>query len=289
MKRVFITGATGNIGKELCESLSNLNHGLNITVGLRDLNLLDTIIDKLGATKVYFDFTNKRTYEPALANCDILFLLRPPHIADVDAYFKPFIEMAKRKRISHIIFISVQGAEKQSFIPHHKIEKLILSSGIPYTFLRPAYFMQNFTSTLYQDIRNEKRIFLPAGRTKFTLVDTRDVGACAAQVMINTKDFTNQSYALTAKERLSFGEMASILTDVLGFPIRYESPHLIRFIFQKRSEKLPWVFIFVMIWLHYMPRYGSIPAVTHDIESILHRAPTTFEQFVNDYKKQLSI
>ena len=48
----------------------------------------------------------------------------------------------------------MQGVEKNKIIPHHKIEKLIVVSKIPFTFLRPAYFMQNFTTTLSNDILN---------------------------------------------------------------------------------------------------------------------------------------
>ena len=42
--------------------------------------------------------------------------------------------------------------------------------------------MQNFTTTLRRELVERKRIFLPAGKARFTLIDVRDIGAVAAQV-----------------------------------------------------------------------------------------------------------
>lgn len=79
-------------------------------------------------------FTDLATYRAALDGCDLLFLLRPPQISEVGKYFKPLIDMAKTCNIQHILFLSVQGVEHSSIIPHHKIEQLIVASKIPYTF-----------------------------------------------------------------------------------------------------------------------------------------------------------
>ena len=105
-----------------------------------------------------FNFTDATTFEPALKNCQILFLLRPPQISDIEKYFISLIEIAEKYKVDHIIFLSVQGVEKSLIIPPYKIEKLIVESGIPYTFLRSAYFMQNFTTTLHEDLVNKKQI-----------------------------------------------------------------------------------------------------------------------------------
>ena len=68
-----------------------------------------------------------------------------------------------------------KGAENNRFIPNHKTEQLLICSGLAYTLLRPAYFMQNFTTTLRADLVERHRIFLPAGRARFTLIDVDDI------------------------------------------------------------------------------------------------------------------
>ena len=230
---------------------------------------------------------NPATYKPALENCDLLFLLRPPQISDTNKYFKPLIEMARQVGIKHIVFLSVQGVEKSAIIPHHKIEKLILDSKIPYTFLRPAYFMQNFLGSLHHDLVVKKKIFLPAGNAKFALVDVHDIGHVAAVIMMNSNKHINTSYGLTNNEKITFGEMASQLSNELGEKITYESPNLLNFYWTKRKEKIPFMLILVMIMLHYLPRFQKKPLITNCIKNIIRREPKTFIEFIKENKQSL--
>ncbi len=288
MTKVLITGATGNVGTEVIKSLQNIDHQLDIYAGVRN-SKEDRI--KLSNYKVnfsLFDFTDVKTYKTALDGCEILFLVRPPQISEVEKYFKPIIDTCKKSRVKHIVFLSVQGVEKSKIIPHHKIEKLLVDSKIPYTFLRPAYFMQNFTTTLHNDLVNKKRIYLPAGNAKFTLVDVRDIGTASATILTNISEHINKSYELTCKEKLTFLEMATILSDILGTDIQYISPNLISFFLTKRKEKTPTMFILVMIMLHYFPRFQKGPQTSDWLEKITNRQPITFEQFIDDYKKALT-
>jgi uncharacterized protein YbjT (DUF2867 family) len=236
-----------------------------------------------------FDFTDLTTYETALSGCQILFLLRPPQIAEVDKYFKPLIEVSQRMGIQHILFLSVQGVEKSSIIPHHKIEKLIVASKMTFTFLRPAYFMQNFTTTLRHDLVDKKQVFLPAGEAKFTLIDVQDIGAVTAHVLADLKSHVNKSYELTSEKVLSFAEMTDIMNSRLELKITYKSPNLIQFFITKKREHVPTGFILVLIMLHYLPRFQSTPKITDWVEKLTHQKPTTFERFVDDHRELLSV
>lgn len=282
MKKLLITGATGNVGKAVISSLANLEHQLLIYAGLRNIATDGKQLETFDVKLTHFDFTDPNTFEIALADVDILFLLRPPQISDVNTYFKPLISICTEKEVEHIVFLSVQGVENSKIIPHHKIEKLIVESGIPYTFLRPAYFMQNFTSTLRVDLLNKNEIFLPAGDAKFALVDVRDIGAVSAQVLTKTALHRNKSYELTSQEKLSFGEMAGVLSDNLKTEIRYKSPNLLSFFIRKRKEKTPIMLILVMIMLHYLPRFQKEPAITDWIEKLTGKPAISFEKFVKD-------
>jgi uncharacterized protein YbjT (DUF2867 family) len=197
------------------------------------------------------------------------------------------IEAAQKCDVKHIIFLSVQGVEKSAIIPHHKIEKLIVASGIPYTFLRPAYFMQNFTTTLHDDLVKKRRIFLPAGKAKFTLIDVRDIGEVAAKIMVDISKHLNKSYELTNHEKLTFQEMADKLSAGLGVKIDYISPNLINFTIQKLKENVPFGYILVLIMLHYLPRFQQEPFFSNAFQKITGRSPISFDQFVIDNKDLL--
>ena len=281
------TGATGNVGIEVIKALQKIQHQLDIFAGVRELQKDGEKLSEFYLIPEKFDFTDVTTFEPALKNCQILFLLRPPQISDTEKYFIPLIEIAEKYNVNHIIFLSVQGVEKSSIIPHYKIEKLIVESGIPYTFLRPAYFMQNFITTLHDDLVNKKQIYLPAGKAKFTLIDVRDIGEITAKIMVDTTKHINQSYELTCDEKLTFQEMADKLSLGLGVKIVYISPNLVSFAIQKLKEKVPFGYILVLIMLHYLPRFQQELFFSNAFLKIMGRKPISFDQFVLDHKERL--
>ena len=287
MTKILITGATGNVGVAVIEALMKINKPFEIYAGIRDLGKDKLILERFNVKTIPFDFTDINTFKPALVQCDVLFLLRPPQISDVAQFFNPLIENAIQCGVKHIVFLSVQGVEKSAIIPHHKIEKLIVDSKIPYTFLRPAYFMQNFTTTLRNDLLVNKRIFLPAGKAKFTVIDVTDIGKVAAKILTETNNHVNKCYELTNREKLTFGEMAEKLSKGLNTTITYESPNLFKFYWTKRKEKMPTMLILVMIMLHYLPRFQREPNITDWVKKITNDEPKTFDEFVFEHKNLL--
>lgn len=254
--------------------------------GLRDVNKDRSVFEKSDSLEFQeFDFEKTSQFNHYLNGIDILFLLRPPQISDTKKYFQPLIEAAVEVDISHIVFLSVQGADQNSIIPHHKIEKMIVDSGVPYTFLRPAYFMQNFTTTLRSDILEKSEVFLPAGNAKFTVVDVKDIGLVGAKILQNPESHQNQAYDLTNNEQLTFGEMVSKINEVTGKSIKFRSPNLISFFFRKKKEGVPTMLIFVMIMLHYFPRFQPTPETSNSILKISGKEPVSFRDFVEREKK----
>lgn len=287
MTNVLITGATGNVGMEVVIALQKLDHHLALFAGVRDTTSDNGKLANFKIKAIKFDFTNKETFGPALKNIDILFLLRPPQISDVNKYFAPLIEIAKQSSVKHIVFLSVQGVENSKIIPHHKIEKLIVASEIPYTFLRPAYFMQNFTTTLHADLVKNNRIYLPAGKAKFTIIDVEDIGAVTAKVITEAQNHRNKSYELTNNETLTFSEMAEKISNGIGKTINFISPNLLQFFCTKKKENMPSMLILVMIMLHYFPRFQKTPQTTKWVKIITGQEPKTFDEFVTSNRQLL--
>ncbi len=288
MKNILVTGATGNVGFEVIKSLQIINSTDKIVAGVKDLEKDKAKFKGLKVEFSELDFANPATYLKALKNIVYLFLIRPPQLSEVEKYFEPFIKIAQQCGVKHIVFLSVQGVEKSSIIPHHKIEKLIVESGISFSFLRPAYFMQNFSTTLRQDLVNKNLIFLPAGKAKFTLIDVSDIGKVGAKILTNPMEYVNKSYELTCYEKLTFPEMADKLSKGLGRKITYESPNLLKFYFQKRRENIAFGFIMVMIMLHFLPRFQKVPENTDWIEKITGEKPKSFDEFVADNQALLT-
>lgn len=291
MHSILVTGATGNVGREVIRFLTgseNFRKTFQLTAGIRKpkQNFMD--FNGISLPALDFDFGQAATFGRVLQNFDILFLLRPPQLADTEKYFAPLIQAAMQQSIKHIVFLSVQGAETSRFIPHHKIEKLIVESRIPYTFLRPGYFMQNFNTTLHKDLKENQLISLPAGNARFSLVDVRDIGRAAAAVLENTEKHPSKAYLLTGEKNYTFAEMARILTQVLGKTIRFESPSLLEFWRQQRKAGVATGMILVLVMLHYLPRFQRDPVLGDGFKQLTGLQPADFKQYAEDYKSQLS-
>ena len=287
MKRILVTGATGQVGSAVIAALSAYDHIL-VRAGVRDL-AVDALkwSDAAHVEPVAFDFLDRASHDAALADCDSLFLMRPPQLT---GDFRDLIARARQHGVKHIVFLSVQGAEGNWFIPHHRIERRVVSGGVPYTLLRPAYVMQNFTSTLHDELVRRHRIFLPAGNARFTLVNVEDIARVAARVLTQPDtQHHGQAYTLTSATLLTFQQMAEKLTTGLGTPITYLSPGPWRFYRTLRHEGREPGLILVMLLLHMLPRFTGTPPVTHTVTYLTGRAPIEFAQFVEAHRDELLV
>jgi uncharacterized protein YbjT (DUF2867 family) len=269
----LITGTSGNVGAAV----------LDYFTPTPSHRIFRTTYRQKAATEVerWLDFEQPDSFDEALKQIDVVFLMRPPHLADVNTYFAPFIDSCGRASVKHIVFLSVQGAEDVPFIPHAKIEKLIQQSAMTYTFIRPSYFMQNLTTTLRNDIVQDHRIFLPAGKAPFLWVDVADIGRAIAVVLTDWKEHQNRAYTITGTELRTFGQVAALLSERIGYPVRFESPNPVRFYVAKRKQGMASGMVLVMIMLHFLPRFQKAPKLSPDFTHLTGRQPNTLIGFMD--------
>jgi uncharacterized protein YbjT (DUF2867 family) len=289
-ERILITGASGNVGLETLRVLMKHpdKQKFDVIAGLRDAT-------KSGAGqkleiepdgRVHLDFTQPDTFDTALAGVSRVLLVRPPQLAHVDIYFKPFIEAMKRAGVRQVVFLSLQGVENNPMTPHHKIEKVIVEAGLPFTFLRPSFFMQNLSTTHRNEIRLRDELFIPAGKGRTSFVDVRDIGAVAALTLAGPiSEHLYKGYELTGSEALTYGEVAQILTTTLGRKITYRNPSIVRFVWRRwRKERMPLGFTLIMVALYTVSKLGKAARRTNETQRLLGRPSITFRQFANDYR-----
>lgn len=287
---ILITGATGNVGRAVLDHLPIQGSTQTIYAGVRNVESAKKKLKHFTEMQFRtFDFQNSATFQTAFEAVETLFLLRPPHIADVAAVFEPMMKTAKLMGIKNVVFLSVQGADQSSWIPHHKIEKLILDLDFQYVFLRPGYFMQNLTTTLYAEIESNNTITLPAGNAKFNWVDVKDIGAVAATVIQNIDVHQNKIYTLTGSKNLSFAEVVARINQKLETDIEYKSVNPISFFIKKKQEGVPTAMVIVLIVLHFLPRFQKEPEIHNDIFIVLSRKPINLDSFLKREKHHFQL
>jgi uncharacterized protein YbjT (DUF2867 family) len=290
MSNILITGATGNTGFEVIRHLSSINSSDRIIAGVRNIEKAKKIFkDYPSLEYVHFDFGDFDTFDNALKNVDRIFLLRPPHISEVNTYFKPLVSKIREKKINEVVFLSVQGAEKSKVIPHHKIERLILNSGLDYIFIRPGYFMQNLTTTLIHDIKYKRAIILPSGQAKFNWIDVQNIGETGALLLNKFADYKNRAFEITGLENENFETVTGLINQAIRNPIKFRNVSPIQFFAIKKREGMVNGMIVVMILLHYLPRFLKEPAISDFYEQLTGKKPTSLRAFIEREKHHFEV
>lgn len=289
MHKILITGATGNVGREVVEQLLRRNDSLEVIAAVRNPEKAKKEFSDDRLKFRTFDFKDSATFEKAFNGINKLFLLRPPYITNIDEIFKPIISEIKKSGVKEIMFLSVQGAERFKFIPHHKIEELIIESGLDYVFLRPSYFMQNLTTILLDDINEKNKIILPAGKAKFNWIDVKNAAEVAAKILDNSDKYKNSAYEITGYENLNFYDAAKIISKVIGRKVDYENVNPFTFYLKKRREGENRVKILVMAALHFLPRFQKEPEISRFYEELMKKLPTSLQIFVEREKELFMI
>ncbi|MEC3883363.1 SDR family oxidoreductase [Halobacillus sp. HZG1] len=277
---VLVTGFNGKVGKEVARKLKKQN--FSFTCGVRNV---EKAVKRFGEefSFVELDFSNPETFAAALEGIDQVFLIYPP---GDKMEFGKFLKVIKERGVQHIVYLSVKDVQYLPFIHHFKNEKLIKKLGVPYTFIRAGYFMQNLQDFLGQEIKENKRIFVPAGKGKTSFVDTRDLAEVALKAFLNPKEFRNTSPVITGEKALDFYEVAEIMTAILGERIKYANPSVKEFKSYMVSKGEKEDFVNVVVGIHFPTKLGLAKGVTADIEKITKSKPIPLEQYVKDYQEK---
>lgn len=279
--RILVTGATGTTGQPLVEQLAGMQ-GVAVRAASRSTRkaLKDRNIEYIP-----FDYSDAASIQNALQEVQKVFLVTPltPELFDFES---AVIAQIRHSGVQHVVKISVAGADRQEGITfgkiHGQLEQLIRDTGIPYTFLRPMPFMQNYANFMNETIQSDNAFYLPMGEGKVSVVDARDVAAVAVKALTGP-GHEGQTYTLTGPEALSNQEIAAILSEVVRREIQYVD------VPEKKAREgmeeagLPDWSVACMLELYRVNKTGFMAAVTRDIEKVTGAKPTTFREFAQDY------
>lgn len=298
MSSILVTGANGNVGSEVVRGLlaataagaagdvndpgggADGTDGVSATIraAVSDPSRCPNVPDRVD--RVRFDFLDPSTFAAALDGVDRVFLMRPPHMADAEA-FRPFLSAMRKGGVQQVVFLSLLGVEKNPVVPHHAIEKAVVASGLGYTMLRPSFFMQNLSTTHLEDIVTHGEIIVPAGNGRTSFIDVRDIAA-AAVVVLTEPGHVGKAYALTGSEALTYSDCARLISEAGGRTVVYTKPSGREFAAHMAAQGHSADFIKVMRAIYLVAKLRMGGTITGDLRELLDREPITFAQFARD-------
>ncbi|HET7864326.1 MAG TPA: SDR family oxidoreductase [Burkholderiaceae bacterium] len=275
---LLITGASGTIGKELVKQLQVRGAGFAV-MSSKPATVVGGIPAVLG------DFADGASLRQAFAGVQTLFLLFPFTPESVDLA-RNAVEAARASGVKHIVRSSGAGAQAGSPVAiadlQGRIDAMIERSGIAYTLLRPAGFMQNWVNFYAGQIKAGSYA-AAHGDAAITMVDVRDIAEVAAVILSNPAAHAGRTYTLTGGEALSTGEQVAMISRAIGRPVRYEAISPEQAEAALRGWGLPPAQIALYSSLAHVYRQGWAAGLSADVQTLTGHAPRSFADFVREH------
>lgn len=226
---IVVTTPTGNIGGQLLPHL--INAGEQVRVIARDASRLPAPI-RARVEVIEGSHGDAVTIDRALDGADALFWLPPPNprARSLEEAFlsftRPACEAIVHHGVRHVVVVSALGRGLSANAGYvsgtHAMDDLIASTGVNMRALAMPSFMENLLRQLAA-IENIHTFFSPIdGDRKAPSCATRDIAAVAARLLIERNWSGQATVPVLGPEDLSFNDMARIMSEVLGKPIRFQ-------------------------------------------------------------------
>jgi uncharacterized protein YbjT (DUF2867 family) len=228
---IVVTTPTGLIGRQVLENV--LGSGESIRVIVRDPSRLPSKtrerVEVVQGSHGDIDVVNQ-----AFAGADAVFWLVPPdpHAESVEAAYVDFARPAaaalKSRGVKRVVGVSALGrgtaaAKNAGYVTASlKMDDLIASTGVSYRALTMPSFMDNILRQVGA-IKSQGIFFSPiSGDRKLPSTATRDIAGVAAKLLLDSSWSSHGSFPVLGPEDLSFNDMAQIMSEVLGKPVRFQ-------------------------------------------------------------------
>lgn len=293
---VFVTGSTGTVGQQVVKHLLNLPQS-HLKLLVRDVAKAKALFPQAEHQSrldfIQGDLENVASYQSELAKSDRAFLLSPG--GEAPGRFQivegTFVSAAKAAGIKHLVKLSAEGATPAGafdgvFREHWEAEKIIIDSGLRFTFLRPNFFMSNVVRQL--DTIKQTGVYSEALPVSFeqALISPSDIGHVAARVLTDPiEKHHGRAYDLTGPESLAMTRQAEILSAFLGLSVQYQTMSdvdLFNYIGSLMGENVAHLYVRLFQETRVFPGFSS--NLTGNVEILTGQKPESFEVFLSKLK-----
>ena len=278
---ILVTGGTGNVGGAVVKEL--LKRGAQVRVLARKQPEQGKLPS--GVEVAVGDLLDPLSIEEAMKGLDKLFLLNAV-VADELTQALIAYGMARRVGLKHITYLSVFKVEQFRDVPHFAsklaVENALREFGVPYTILRPGYYIQN--DALLKGALMGPGIYpMPIGEAGICAVDTRDIAEAAA-ISLTQEGHAGQTYDLVGPTVITGPGNAATWSRLLGREIKYAGHNFDQWEQQMRANAPAWTaFDLRMMFQGYFDRgFASTETEVTRVTKLLAHAPRSYDDFASE-------
>jgi uncharacterized protein YbjT (DUF2867 family) len=257
---ILVTGATGNVGRNVVEQL--VNRGADVRALVRDPSKANF---PANVEVVQGDLLDVDALRSAFSGVSTLFLLNGV-VADEYTQALVALAVAREAGIERIVYLSVIHSDVYVNVPHFAgkfgVERMIEQMGLNATILRPAYYMDN--EITIKDVVTGYGIYpMPIGAKGLAMIDARDVGEVAAIELLRREQSATplplSRINLVGPDTLTGADAAAIWTDVLGRTIAYPGDDTAGFEHNLRQFMPSWMALDMRLMAERFITDGMVP------------------------------
>lgn len=258
---ILVLGATGKTGKRVAGKLQKI--GISIRAGSRS-----------GTPP--FDWDKPGNWAAVLDGVQNVYITYYPDFVSPGAMEKiqRFVDATRNSGVKQLVFLSGRGAKEAE-----QAERLVIDSGLRWTVVRASWFMQNFSEFFFLDNILGGRLVVPNHKALEPFVDLEDLTDVVVEALTDDKH-NGKIYELTGPELLSFKDATRMISEAINRPVVYEEVDMDAYANILRVYKVPEDIIWLMQYLFAEELDGRNESITHDIEEVIGRKPTTFREYV---------
>lgn len=264
MTRVLVTAALGTTGSLVAESLRTRGH--EVTAASR--------------RATGFDWYQPESFAAALAGARAVYLVPPAGDPEPAEVMTPFLAAARSAGVRRAVLLSASPAAPGA--PGvGRVHRLIPDYFPEWAVLRPTWFMQNVLTATHPhavSIREDGVLTTSTDGASVALIDAGDIAEVAAILLVGDVS-PNTDLVLTGPEALTYDEVAGVIADVTGLPLRHRNmsgpdlqAYLGRFVPAAVAERLA--------ALDRIIATGSQERVTGAVRDVTGHKPRTFRSWV---------
>lgn len=215
---IVVTGASGQLGRLIVEQLRAKNE--TVVAAVRTPEKAQSL-SALGAEVRWADYEKPESLEAAFKGADVLVLVSGSEVGRRLPQHTNAVNAAKKAGVKRIVYTSILRAPTSTLAlagEHKATEELIVASGIPYTFLRNGWYIENYTAQLGGALAQGK-IFGASGEGRVSAASRADFAAAAVAVATSA-GHENKAYELGGPA-ITLAQYAKSLSTWSGKSIDY--------------------------------------------------------------------
>lgn len=277
---ILVTGAGGKTGRAVIRALRM--RGAHTRALVRRGDRFRSL--QAGGREEIFagDMLSRETMDWVVKGARAVYHIPPNLSPDEIAFAETAIRAAQSAEVEHFVYHSVLHPQVEA-MPHHwnklRVEEKLFESGLDFTILQPAPYMQNILPYL-EAIRAEHAYRLPyGGQSRLNAVDLEDAAEAAAVVLCEP-GHVRAVYELCGPENLTPLDVCEILSRLLGFTVEFESIPPDRWEAEARSKGLGEYQVEALVKMfRYYDEFG-LSGNPNVLEGLLGRPPGDYSAFL---------